>query len=241
MRGVSWNKAERKWIAKLAGYGACGYIGIFADHAGACEARRAAEIAIDGYEHDQSVAVIGEDGFGRIPVFERRGRLFGWALVDGADLPRLAPYRWNRNCHGYAVRFDAGRWVFLHRLVCPDGSLGDHRDGDKMNNRRSNLRGADWLGNARNSAKSWRNTGYKGVRAQGRRFAARITVNYREVHLGRFASPDEAARAYDRAAVEHFGRFARLNFPDDSQVVSLKAFKRYGVPGLSVTVAEVLP
>jgi hypothetical protein len=44
-------------------------------------------------------------------------------------------------------------------------------------------------------------------------FRARIRVNGTQIAIGKFPTAIEAARAYDRAAVEHFGEFARLNFP----------------------------
>lgn len=43
---------------------------------------------------------------------------------------------------------------------------------------------------------------------------ARIVVDGKKLYLGQFSDPEDAARAYDAAADQHFGEFARLNFPD---------------------------
>lgn len=61
-------------------------------------------------------------------------------------------------------------------------------------------------------------SGFKGVSLdKGRsKWAAEITHNRRHIHLGRFTSPEDAARAYDRKARELHGEFACLNFPKSS-------------------------
>jgi hypothetical protein len=55
--------------------------------------------------------------------------------------------------------------------------------------------------------------GLKGVRQLGKRYQARITLDQKTEYLGCYPTPEEAARAYDLAAVQFFGAFARLNFP----------------------------
>jgi hypothetical protein len=115
--------------------------------------------------------------------------------------------------------------VLLHRVIVErmlnrplrSGEEVDHRDGDGLNNRRANLRACSHGENMFNQRKARTNTsGYKGVywHRVGGKWAAAIQVNGRKRHLGLFYSKDVAARAYDRAARELFGEFARLNFPD---------------------------
>jgi hypothetical protein len=104
----------------------------------------------------------------------------------------------------------------MHRLILPGVDLIDHRDGDGLNNQRSNLRPATMSGNAQNRRKQRNNTsGFIGVTWHGQRdmWMARIGANDKLIHLGHFADPVEAARVRDAAALELHGEFAVLNFP----------------------------
>lgn len=103
------------------------------------------------------------------------------------------------------------------RLGRDDKVSVDHVNGDKLDNRKCNLRVCTHKQNLRNQKKH-RNgaASYKGVSgratASGRvRYRATITVDYRQLCLGTFATELEAAVAYNAAALEHHGEFARLN------------------------------
>jgi hypothetical protein len=120
------------------------------------------------------------------------------------------------NRHGYvAIRIHGNDLVahrviwFLHHGEWPNGHL-DHIDLDKTNNRIENLRLATHSQNQGNTRVRNR-TGFKGVVAlPHEKFQAACSGKY----LGSFDSPEEAARAYDRAAQAKFGTFAYLNFKD---------------------------
>jgi hypothetical protein len=112
----------------------------------------------------------------------------------------------------YACARIDGRHVMLHNLLCPDWEEVDHADGDGLNNCRSNLRdGAEFRNNANTGMRSDNTTGYKGVYRDRNAWKALITVNRKTVNLGAFGSPEEAAYAYDQAAVSLFGEYARTN------------------------------
>jgi hypothetical protein len=92
----------------------------------------------------------------------------------------------------------------------------DHKDLDKSNNRINNLRESTRSQNMANVPPPKNNkSGFKGVcwDKQHGKWRSKICVNYKYITLGVFASKEEAARAYDDAAVKHFGEFARLNLP----------------------------
>jgi len=113
--------------------------------------------------------------------------------------------------------------VKLHRLIwelrgmSPVATL-DHRNGDGLDCRFQNLRAATPQQQAGNVPVSKNcKCGLKGVRWQpgSNRWTAQIGMNRRSVYLGSFKTKEDAGRAYDRAALAHFGEFARLNFPQD--------------------------
>ncbi len=92
------------------------------------------------------------------------------------------------------------------------GEVVDHINGDKLDNRRANLRNCLRVQNTWNQGISRNNTsGYKGVQRSGRRWVARIGIGNTRVHLGVFDSARDAATAYNQAAFKAWGRFARLN------------------------------
>lgn len=138
------------------------------------------------------------------------------ALVSASDYDTLSQYGWYYHLTGYAVRHESGsrRLIFLHRqtLDPPPGYMVDHINGDRTDNRRENLRLCDPAGNSRNRRPNAGKT-YKGISPSGRRWRARIRCNGKNLHLGTFDTPEEAARAYDAAASDLFGEFASLNLP----------------------------
>ena len=108
--------------------------------------------------------------------------------------------------------------IRMHVLVA--GFTGvDHVHRNGLDTRRINLRAATPSQNMANRPPFRNNkSGYKGVYWTQGRFTAAIKVNYRKICLGRFDDPVEAARAYNEAALEHFGEFAWLNpLPDAAE------------------------
>lgn len=103
----------------------------------------------------------------------------------------------------------------MHRLIlnAPDHVRVDHRNGDGLDNRRDNLRYATTSQNCGNQRVGRNNTsGYKGVtpRPSGK-WRARIMYQRQCQHLGEYETKEDAARAYNEAALRLFGPFARLN------------------------------
>jgi hypothetical protein len=89
----------------------------------------------------------------------------------------------------------------------------DHIDGDRSNNLISNLREANNAQNNRNTGlRSTNTTGFKGVHYNklNKNYNARITVNYKNIHIGCFKTAEEAHEAYKRVASELHGDFARF-------------------------------
>lgn len=103
----------------------------------------------------------------------------------------------------------------LHRLLIqvPKGYVIDHINRDKLDNRRSNLRIGKQSDNLRNARKKKGSSKYKGVswHSQMCKWAAYITVNYKTKYLGMYLTEEEAALAYNKAAIEANKEFSLLN------------------------------
>lgn len=99
-------------------------------------------------------------------------------------------------------------------MNAPNGVEVDHKDGNGLNNVRSNLRFCTASQNKMNM-RCWNKHGFKGVTFMKRRglrcWRAKLTINKIVKHLGYFYCLHEAALAYNKAAKKYFGRFARLN------------------------------
>ena len=140
----------------------------------------------------------------------------GYAIIDDEDFDELSKFRWHI-CAGYARR-NAGKEivVYMHRqlLNVPKGLVIDHINGNRLDNRKENLRVCTRAQNTRNSRLPTNNvSGYKGVswHKHQRRWCAKIVFNAVCKHLGYYKSKVEAAVAYNEAAVKYFGEFANLN------------------------------
>lgn len=144
-----------------------------------------------------------EDVVKQIPLTQ--GRV---AIVDDEDAARVAGCKWHYLRCGYAHNSTRG---YMHRVLlgAGPGERVDHVSGDKLDNRRANIRIATAAQNAANVGKrEGHRSKFKGVTPlPWRGWMARIKNTY----LGSFPTPELAARAYDRAALEHFGAFAKTN------------------------------
>lgn len=149
------------------------------------------------------------------------------ATIDAADALAIGQYNWSisgtdpQYANTNAVINGKRRSVGMHRFVVGiDSPMVDHINGDGLDNRRANLRPcAGASQNAANKRRNGTNTsGFKGVRKRpfGTPWEASIGVDGVAHYLGRFPTPEAAARAYDRAAKMYFGEFARPNFPEAS-------------------------
>jgi len=142
-----------------------------------------------------------------------------YAYVDAADFEWLS--RWNWRLHGgYAMRTEKRRKVYMHRAIMqpPRGMVVDHINRNKLDNTRDNLLVCTQQENCHNRSKrNGASSRFRGVSFNRRmgRWCARITFEGRRLWLGCFVEEVEAARAYDRKAVELFGESALLNLPEE--------------------------
>lgn len=149
-------------------------------------------------------------------------------IIDAADWGKTTASKWltsHTNRKGNTDRLYAKssrRHVpRLHRVLMdtPQGLVTDHINGDSLDNRRHNLRNCTHAENARNRRKqTTASSPYKGVYPEPSKtspWRARIWLDDRNTNIGVFKTAEDAARAYNEAALKHFGEFAYLNVVPD--------------------------
>jgi hypothetical protein len=135
-----------------------------------------------------------------------------FAKVSDEDYEFLSALRWHVSDKGYAKTYYQGKHRSMHQLII--GSYCDHRNRDRLDNTRENLRLATFSQNNAN-VKARAKSGFKGVVKDSTcdSWRAMISVKGKMVHLGSFKTKERAALVYDLWAVVLHGSFAETNFP----------------------------
>lgn len=146
-----------------------------------------------------------------------KGRI---ATVDDEDYGWLSKWVWFYGSHGYAHngRRRDGE-TLMHRMIlaAPKNRFVDHINGNRLDNRRENLRLVDDLQSSWNTGKRPNcSSEYKGVHwcKRDKAWYAMIRDHGKHLCLGMFKNEKDAALAYDCFARKFFGDYARLNLPD---------------------------
>jgi len=162
------------------------------------------------------------------------------ALVDDEDYEYLNQFKWNANkiydTH-YVVRHiyynNKRKTIYMHRVIMntPDNMECDHVFHNTLDNRKfieidgvlkPNLRNCTHQQNTMNrklhkdSKIKYIGVIYKADGKRIKRYYASIYVNKKKMSLGYYNTEVEAAKARDKASIENYGEFARLNFPINS-------------------------
>lgn len=143
-----------------------------------------------------------------------------YAIVDADVFDYLNTWKWHYGKKdGYARRGTKikgkSKTYLIHRLIIdiPIGMQIDHINGNRLDNRRENLRVCTPKQNARNRSLQANSSGYKGVNwdKQMKKWRSKIKIDGKQIFLGLFDNKLDAAKAYDKSAIELFGEFAHPN------------------------------
>ena len=148
---------------------------------------------------------------------DRYGNLVKFTY-SAEDYELISAHTWNIESYGYvrtSIKIE-GKYVVkkLHRLILgePLGKIVDHRNGNKLDCTRDNLRVTDSQGNAQNVGLSRRNTsGQTGVRSHAGRWEARLWYRRKYIHLGSFTTKEEAVLARLTGEAKYYKEYSRNN------------------------------
>lgn len=150
-----------------------------------------------------------------------------YALIDDEDFEKINQFKWYAHYYrsGWRairnIRKSNGRWTaqLMHRLIMntPEGMDTDHENHNGLDNQKHNLRVCTNAQNQHNQKLRQLGTTsshYRGVywHKAGKKWAAQIQLNNKQIHLGLYPNEITAAKDYDIKATKLFGKFACLNF-----------------------------
>lgn len=140
-----------------------------------------------------------------------------FAIVDAEDYDWLMQWKWCITTNKYAITHLNGKQAYMHKLILKTEKMVDHKNRNTFDNRKENLRLCTPAQNQQNrNIPKDNKTGYKGVLidkscTKTLTFRASITHKRKSLHLGSYRCAIEAAKAYDKKALELFGEFALTN------------------------------
>jgi hypothetical protein len=134
-------------------------------------------------------------------------------LVDNPVVPKVIKPSWCISKTGYVVANINHKVVKMHRLIlnCSENKVVDHINGNRLDNRISNLRICSAKNNSRNKGIGKNNSsGVPGVsKLPNGKWRVRIMVDRKEIALGRYESFNEAVQVRKQAEIKYFGEYSR--------------------------------
>ena len=157
--------------------------------------------------------VIEYDDYAEIILYNKQCEEIARAIIDLDDIEKCKHYKWSYKSDSSYVT-SVQHLGYLHRFImdAPEDMVIDHANGNKLDNRKSNLRICTAEENAFNNKTYETNkSGYPGIdwHKKAGKWRARIQVQGRQIHLGLFESLDEAIQVRRQAEIDYFGEYRR--------------------------------
>ena len=163
---------------------------------------------IDSYNND-----LLSKNQGKIPLKNKEGYIIDFAIVSPEDFDIVMKFSWNKKPDGYAQGSINNKNIYLHQYILgkpKEDHVIDHKDGNKLNNARTNLRFATLKQNTQNKKKKERSTSkYLGV--SWYKSSNKWHSQAHKANLGFFSDEVEAAERYDTYALLKYGEHAKTN------------------------------
>lgn len=132
--------------------------------------------------------IIVENDYAKICLYDKHYNIIDYALIDLDDINKVKNIKWRLNCNGYVIN-NSHHNIFLHRLILNVDTFIDHKNGNRLDNRKSNLRQCTKQENKMNIGT------YKGYYHINEKWVAKIKQNGKQIHLGFFVYEEEASYA----------------------------------------------
>ncbi len=135
-----------------------------------------------------------------IDLYDKQYNVIAQAIIDTEDINKVKYIKWRLNCNGYVMN-NSHTSIFLHRRILGVDTMVDHKNGNRLDNRKCNLRVAT-------PSTNQMNVNYLGVYRHKDKYIAKIKLHQHQTHLGVFAYEEEAKYARWYAEQVLFKEFA---------------------------------
>ena len=167
---------------------------------------------------DPNEIIKTECGHFEVHLYNKSHECIAKALIDEADIPLVKSYKWGFDGN-YArtsvVENGKLKILYLHRLIMNNPKkVVDHLNGNRLDNRRCNLRVCTRADNVHNrTCKPATSSGIHGISWVKRinKWHVRICIDYKQKHIGYYSNLNDAIEARKEAEKKYFGDFSPLN------------------------------
>lgn len=145
-----------------------------------------------------NITIVGDIAY--IDLYDKQYNVIAKAIIDTDDIEKVKYIKWRLNCNGYVYN-NSNTSTFLHRRILDSNTLVDHVNGNRLDNRKCNLRIAT-------QSQNQMNVNYRGVYEHNNSWLAKIKLHQKQMYLGTFPYKEEALYARWYAEQLVFKEFA---------------------------------